>query len=78
MAIKYDNPHWEYHLPVNPPGAYLAEGDIVMDRVDVRNWATDDGFEYRPRLRDRVQWVNRLRLATDIDAPEIDEEYDCD
>ena len=68
-------------LPVNPAGCYLAEGDVEMVQIDVLNWTDEDGqFEFRPRLRDNVQWLHRIRLATDDEAPELDDdyEYDCD
>lgn len=77
---------WAYYeqyvdrLPVNPPGAHLAEGDIEMAQIDIRNWYDRDELEFRPRLRDNVQWVNRITLARDEDAPELDGDYgyDCD
>lgn len=75
----YDNPYWEYHLPVNPPGAYLAEGDVMMTELELANWDDEGGYVFRPRLRDAVQKVERgPRAATDDEAPEIDAEWDCD
>ena len=68
-------------IPVNPPGAFLAEGDVMINDIDVLNWMNDNGeFEFRPRLRDRVQEVSRTRIRSIRfdEAPEIDEEYDCD
>lgn len=80
MVRPYDNPYWEYHLPVNPPGAYRTKGDIVLDSVEIANWYENDVYVFRPRLRDNVQQVNRIkmRLTTADEAPELDEEYDCD
>lgn len=67
-------------LPVNPQGAFLSEGDVQMAQVDILNWTGEHGFEFRPRLRDNVQQVSRIRLALDDEAPELDDdyEYDCD
>jgi hypothetical protein len=66
-------------LPVNPPGL-IAEGDVVLDSVDILNWQGEDGLEFRPRLRDNVRRVStrptKIRLTEE--APEIDEEIDCD
>lgn len=71
--------YWEYHLPVNPPGAYRAEGDVMMTESDIRNWEGEGGPEFQPRLRDNVQNVQRGPVAAnDDDAPELDVEYDCD
>lgn len=77
---------WDWHerldkLPVNPPGAYFAEGDVAMAKVDILNWNTVDGeFVFEPRLRDNVQRAERtgLSAALDDDAPELDLEYDCE
>lgn len=72
----YDNPYWEYHLPVNPPGAYFdKEFDVMMTESDIANWFGDGGPEFQPRLRDAVQNVDRTPRATD-EAPELDLEYD--
>lgn len=77
MVKYYDNPYWEFHLPVNPPGAYFREGfDVMMTDIELGNWDTDGGFEYRPRLREEVTLVNRFGLALETEAPEID--YDDD
>ncbi len=70
-------------LPVNPPGAFLAEGDVQMDNLEILNWTADEGwFEFRPRLRDNVQQVprTRVRMALADEAPELDDDYelDCD
>lgn len=79
----YDNPYWEHHLPVNPPGAYFREGfDVMMTEVDIANWISEGGYEFQPRLKDNVQKVSRDNLAPravdDDEAPELDIEYDCD
>lgn len=86
--MVYDNPHWEYHLPVNPPGAYFREGhDVLMTEIEIANWDSEGGYEFRPRLKDEVQKVSRDNLAPqaarDDEAPELDIEYedggyDCD
>lgn len=48
----------------------------MMTDIDIANWATDGGYEFRPRARDEVQLVNRFGLALETEAPEID--YDDD
>lgn len=74
---------WEYHLPVNPPGAHFREGfDVMMTEVDVLNWEDEGGLVFKPRLSDNVQEVDRYdlgpRAAADDEAPELDVEFDCD
>lgn len=71
----YDNPYWEFHLPVNPPG-FRTDEDVVLDYVDIANWLDDDGV-YRfyprlPRVRNVVQLVGRTREALDGEADELD------
>jgi len=84
LTEVYESQHWAEvrdKIPVNPPGAFLAEGDVMIHDIDLLNWMNDNGdYEFHPRLRDRVQEVSRTRIrAITIDeAPEIDEEYDCD
>lgn len=69
-------------LPVNPPGSYFAEGDVMMSEIEIANWDTDGAYYFEPRLRDFVQEVTRdsrpPRAAGDDEAPELDLEYDCD
>lgn len=75
---------WAYYeqyvdrLPVNPPGAHFAEGDIQMDSIDILNWQDKDGLEFRPRLSDNVRWVNRITLCEDDPEQDGDYGYDCD
>lgn len=81
--IGWDNPHWEFHLLINPPGGHYTKGDVMLDNVDILNWTNDSGeVEFRPRLRDRVEAVERPRfiLVFDDEAPELDWDYgyDCD
>jgi hypothetical protein len=69
----------EDDLPVNPPG-FFREGDVMMTEVDIANWEGDGGY-FQPRLRDSVQWVQKLRRqAAEDEASEIDDErlVDCD
>jgi hypothetical protein len=52
----YDNEYWEYHLPINPPGAYREASDVVLPSVDIDNWLDDDGiYRFSPRIKDVVQ-----------------------
>jgi hypothetical protein len=77
----YDNQHWEFHLPINPPSPAPTKEDIMPHSIGILNWINDQGeLEFRPRLRDNVQWVSRTGLSTasENDAPELDLEYDCD
>jgi hypothetical protein len=78
----YDNQHWEYHLPVNPPIDPANDCDVSgvpyvypwhVDQVSIVNW--NDPF-FEPRLRDNVQLVARTREAADGEADELDMEYD--
>ena len=84
LTEVYEAQHWAEvrdKVPVNPPGAFLAEGDVMINDIDVLNWMNDNGeYEFRPRLRDKVQEVSRVRIRSIRfdEAPEIDEEYDCD
>lgn len=72
----------ERNLPVNPPGGHYTEGDVMLTEIGILNWLNDDGqFEFRPRLRDNVQEVERRFTAVaDDEAPELDWDYgyDCD
>lgn len=68
----YDNPYWEFHLPVNPPGAFRTDEDVVLDHVEINNWLDDDGeYRFRPRLKDTVQQTKtrrrRMRAVEDED-----------
>jgi hypothetical protein len=83
----YDNPYWEYHLPINPaiePGKDLDPETFELyewtpSQFDnnILNWTNDQGeLEFRPRLRDNVQLVSRFGLADDDEATELDMEYD--
>ena len=66
----YDNIHWEHHLPINPPGAFRTDEDVVLLDVDIANWLNDDGvYRFKPRLKDVVQQTKprrrRGRAATE-------------
>jgi hypothetical protein len=63
--------NWEYHLPINPPGSYATEEDVILDRVDLANWTEHRKPTFRPRLRDKIQQAGGI---------ELDEEefFDCD
>jgi hypothetical protein len=78
----YDNPYWEHHLPVNPPGAHFREDfDVMMTEVELTNWDNEGGWEFRPRPRADVQMVSRLRgfrRVEEDEATELDVEYDCE
>jgi hypothetical protein len=52
----YDNQYWEFHLPINPPGAYRSDSDVVLDHIDISNYRDDDGvYRFSPRIKDVVQ-----------------------
>jgi len=85
----YDNPYWEYHLPINPPiepGKDLdMDGNIYEytgnDSVEIGNWMTNDSLGYLPRLPigiDKYKLDRPARLSAVDDYDELDEEYDCD
>lgn len=60
-------------LPVNPPG-FRAEGDVVLDQIEIGNWYENDELVFEPRLRDNVGEVNRFKLTAELD----EELFDCD
>jgi len=84
----YDNPYWEFHLPINP--APDPEKDLDMDgdpyiytgnnTVELHNWMDEAGnATYRPRLpiglnKYLIDKPCRIMAVDD----EEDEEYDCD
>jgi hypothetical protein len=47
---RWDNPFWEYHLPVNPPFEFDLEDYTGPLTCEILNWNGPDGLEYRPRL----------------------------
>lgn len=70
----YDNQHWEYHLPVNPPIDPANDCDVSgvpyvypwhVDLVSIHNW---DDPHYNPRLRDNVQEVRRRMRGADLEC----------
>lgn len=74
----YDNQYWEYHLPVNPPIDPARDCDVsgvpyvypwYLTEISIANW---DAPYFLPRLRDSVQLVNRVTLAADGEADELD------
>lgn len=66
-------------MRVNPPGAYLNEGDVMMTEVELANWEDEGGPEYRPRLRDKVQLTQQGRTRMRAVPDEDDERLvDCD
>jgi len=84
----YDNPYWEFHLPINQP---IAPGkDLDMDgeiyeytgyhAVELNNWLDEDGSAtYRPRFpigldKTAVNPPRKGFVAVDDD----EENFDCD
>lgn len=58
---RYDNPYWEYHLPINQPIDPAHDVDVdgnpytyvwFLDHCDLGNWSTDSSVEYRSRLKE--------------------------
>lgn len=88
----YDNPYWEFHLPINPAPDFDRDVDFdgepyehVASQSDLGNWFNEGGeLVYRARLPiglDAYQVDHRAMTAAGVDdAPELDEdyEYDCD
>lgn len=64
----YDNPYWEFHLPINPPiqpgkdidpmtgGVYIWDGP---DSAEIANWLVKGEYTFQPRLRDSIQEKKR-------------------
>lgn len=72
----YDNPYWEYHLPVSPPiqpGKDIdpMTGELYSwngpDRVGIDNWLVKGEYTFQPRLRDNVQEKRSRWRAVDDD-----------
>jgi hypothetical protein len=75
----YDNPYWEFHLPINPPinpGSDIdVNGDIYVHdenvkEVSLMNWWDGQMETYRPRP------TNEFRLTLKDMTEEL--EYDCE
>jgi hypothetical protein len=87
----YDNPYWEFHLPINPP---IAPGkDLDMDgneyvydgpsSIDIGNWTDETGAIYHiDRIREtginRHSLTKESRVRMISAVTDDDEEYDCD
>lgn len=67
----YDNPRWEFHLPVNPPVPDERDVDYFTgepyvyagpDRCDILNWTDDDGnLVFKARLKESADWMTNSR-----------------
>lgn len=68
----------EDELPVNPPGFFDKEHDVMMTEVELANWEGEGGQEYRPRPRVRVPTKIRRRVISEDTTHYEDEGYDCD
>lgn len=62
---------YEDDLPINPPGSYATEEDVILDKVDIMNWTERRKSTFRPRLRETIQQTGGISL-------DEDDEYDCD
>nr|ALS91346.1 PKD domain protein [uncultured bacterium] len=82
----YDNQHWEYHLPVNPPFDPENHVDVDgnpytyvwrLDRCDLANWDFGTHVGYRPRLKESAQWLSGpQRIRKSFDESDWDEALD--
>ena len=61
----------EEDVDINPAGSYPANGDVILDRVDILNWTERGKSTFRPRLRAIMKSSGGISLAED-------DEYDCD
>lgn len=85
---KYDNPYWEYHLPINPPIDPANDRDVdgnpytyvwTLDSCDLANWTFSNHTGYRPRLKEDGQWAEGpKRIRRELDEYDWDDALDLE
>lgn len=79
--MVYDNPRWEFHLPINPPINPGKDIDVTgetyvydesVTSVALNNWWENDRVVYRPRMGQESHF--RMTLTEEVKGFE----YDCE